>query len=287
MTPELFKEVRRINFKMQKLVTNLLAGAYKSRFKGRGMEFEEVREYSPGDEVRTIDWNVTARMSSPYVKTFREERELTVILLVDISRSTFFGSDKTKRKAIAEIGTLLSYSAIKNNDKVGLILFSEKVEKYVPPAKGTRHILRLIRELMASPTTGKKTDISEALKFLNQVQSKPTVVFLISDFLSPTYSKALLVSEKGHDIIAIRLLDPLEKKIEPEGLIEFTDLETGEKRLIDTSSKPVLKFFEEQVQERDEAFKEQMIKAGVPFMDLKTNEPFDRALERFFKGNKR
>lgn len=283
MTPELYSQIRRINFKMEKLVTDLLAGAYRSRFKGRGMEFEEVREYSQGDEVRTIDWNVTARMNAPYVKTFREERELTVILLVDISLSSYFGRDKTKRQAMSEVGALLAFAAIKNNDKIGLILFSDRIEKYVPPAKGSKHVQRLIRELMALTPQGKKTDIQQALKFLNQVQTKPSVVFLLSDFISPSFEKDLKISEKAHDLIAIRMLDPLEETLKPFSLIEFTDLETGENRIIDTSSSSVRAYFEEQKKKRDETFFNQMGKAGVPVIDLKDNEPFDKPLEKFFK----
>ncbi len=283
MTPELYSQIRRINFKMEKLVTDLLAGAYRSRFKGRGMEFEEVREYNQGDEVRTIDWNVTARMNAPYVKTFREERELTVILLVDISLSSYFGRDKTKRQAMAEVGALLAFAAIKNNDKIGLILFSDRIEKYVPPAKGSKHVQRLIRELMAANPQGKKTDIQQALKFLNQVETKPCVVFLLSDFLSPSFEKDLKISEKAHDLIAIRMLDPLEETLKPFSLIEFTDLETGETRIIDTSSRHVREYFMEQKKKRDETFYSQMGKAGVPLIDLKSNEPFDKPLEKFFK----
>lgn len=287
MTPELYSQIRRINFKMEKLVTDLLAGAYRSRFKGRGMEFEEVREYAQGDEVRTIDWNVTARMNAPYVKTFREERELTVILLVDISLSSYFGRDKTKRQAMAEVGALLAFAAIKNNDKIGLILFSDRIEKYVPPSKGSKHVQRLIRELMALKPQGKKTDIRQALKFLNQVQTKPSVVFLMSDFLSPSFEKDLKVSEKAHDLIAIRMLDPLEETLKPFSLIEFTDLETGENRIVDTSSNAVRTFFEEQKKKRDETFHTQMGKAGVPIIDLKDNEPFDKPLEKFFKKGRK
>ncbi|MFN4174592.1 MAG: DUF58 domain-containing protein [Parachlamydiaceae bacterium] len=292
MTPELYSQIRRINFKMEKLVTDLLAGAYRSRFKGRGMEFEEVREYNQGDEVRTIDWNVTARMNAPYVKRFREERELTVILLVDISLSAYFGRDKTKRQAMAEVGALLAFAAIKNNDKIGLILFSDRIEKYVPPAKGSKHVQRLIRELVAANPQGKKTDIKQALKFLNQVQTKPAVVFLLSDFLSPTYEKDLKISEKAHDLIAIRVLDPLEitlkqEALKPFSLIEFSDLESGENRMIDTSSKPVQAYFEGERKKLDESFFSQMGKAGVPVIDLKSNEPFDRPLEKFFKTGKK
>ncbi len=287
MTPELFKEVRRIHFKMDKLVTELLAGAYRSRFKGQGMEFEEVREYSYGDEVRTIDWNVTARMNSPFVKTFREERELTVILLVDISKSTFFGSTKTKRQAMAELGALLAFSAIKNNDKIGLILFSDQIEKYVPPQKGSRHVLRLIRELMIQPTAGKGTDIKKALRYLGKVQPKPAVCFLISDFISPPFAKELRVSETEHDFVAIRMIDPLEENLKPFSLIEFTDLETGEKRFVDTSSKETLDFFRQEKLKKDQFFKEEIYKSGVGHIDLKTNEPFDHPLELFFKKGRK
>lgn len=237
---ELAKKIRYIQIYTSKAVNDSLAGEYESLFKGRGMSFSEVREYQPGDDIRTIDWNVTARTGSPFVKLYVEERELTVLFLVDLSASGAFGSTRqTKNEAAAELCALLAFSAIKNNDKVGLILFTDHVEKFIPAAKGTRHVLRIIRELLNFKPSKTNTDISEAIEYLGRVTTKKSVVFLISDFLGKGYEKPLRVMGKRHDLIAVSVTDPREIKMPDVGLIELEDAETGEIIVIDTGSKSV------------------------------------------------
>lgn len=291
----LFKKIRRIQFQSTHPVNNILAGAYRSAFKGRGMEFEEVREYQPGDEIRLIDWNVTARMSHPYVKSFREERELTVTLVVDISASTRFGSGHhLKSELIAEISALLAFSAIKNNDKVALLLFTDKVEKYFPPKKGTRHVLRIIRELLAYKTETKSTDIAAALSFLGKLQQHSSICFLISDGISPDYSKEVAIIAKKHDLILLSIVDPKEIQLEnahdrqnnsslfSKGIISFTDLETGEQRLIDPSSMVVQNKLKESTEKRLSDQKALMHKYGASFLKIETDKPYLIPLRRFF-----
>ena len=284
ISPELFREIRHIQFKMQKLVADVFQGAYKSRFKGHGMEFEEVREYVPGDEVRTIDWNVTARMQTPYVKLFREERELTVMLLVDLSRSCFFGtSAKLKKEVIAEIGALLAFSAIKNQDKIGLILFSDRVELYVPPKKGVRHVLRLVREILARKPQGRKTDLKAALTYLGKVMSRSSICFLLSDFIALDFEKELRLTAQKHDLIGMRIYDAKEVVFPSFGLIEMTDLESGEKALIDTSSERVQRHFKEVAAQRAEEVKRLFNRIGVPLIEIDTSEGYLKPLEKYFK----
>nr|NIP98064.1 DUF58 domain-containing protein [Akkermansiaceae bacterium] len=234
---ELAKKIRYIQIYTSKAVNDLLAGEYHSVFKGQGMEFEEVREYQPGDDVRSIDWNVTARMGEPYVKRFREERELTVLFAVDLSASGDFGStDKLKNEAAAEICALLAFSAIKNNDKVGLVVFTDTVELFVPPAKGTSHVLRLIRDLLGFKPRQACTDIAAAVDYLGKVAQKRAVVFLVSDFLESGFERALRTVGKRHDVIAVSITDPVEVKMPNVGLVELEDAETGELIEIDTGS---------------------------------------------------
>jgi uncharacterized protein (DUF58 family) len=234
---ELLKQVRHIQITATKAVTDVLAGAYHSAFKGRGIEFEEVRTYQPGDDVRAIDWNVTARMSYPYVKRFREERDLTVFLLVDLSASCRFGSgSRSKQEVIAEIAALLAFSAIQNNDNVGLILFSNQIEQYIPPKKGLRHVLRVIRDLLAFEPISEKTDLKQALDFFNKVHKKKGVCFIISDFLTELPEKALALTSKKQDLIAIGVVDPLELTFPEIPLVRMIDLESGQERLVNTSS---------------------------------------------------
>lgn len=268
---------------MEKLVADVFQGAYKSRFKGRGMEFEEVREYVVGDDIRTIDWNVTARMQSPFVKTFREERELTVMLLVDISRSTQFGtSHKTKKEVIAETGALLAFSAIKNNDKIGLILFSDQIELYIPPKKGVRHVLRLVREMLVREPKGSKTNLKAALSFLGRVLCRSSICFLISDFIAEGYEKELRVTTQKHDLIAIRVYDEKEMAFPQFGLIEMTDLENGQAALIDTSSFDVQKRFQEAAASRREKVKKLFNGLGVALIEMDTCKGFLKPLEKYF-----
>jgi uncharacterized protein (DUF58 family) len=235
--PELLKKVRRVEIRVGRLVDSLLGGAYHSAFKGRGMEFEDVREYVPGDEVRAIDWNVTARAGSPHVKTFREERELTILLLVDVSRSEFFGSTSQKKSdLVAEFAALVSLAALRNGDKVGLVLFSDRVEQYTPPKKGRRHALRLIRDLLAFTPESRGTSLSEALSFAGKVHRRRAVVFLISDFVDEGFERDLAAARSRHDVIAVRVGDPRERELPGVGLVTLEDAETGETIVVDTSS---------------------------------------------------
>ena len=226
---ELLKQVRQIEIRTKGLVNQVFSGEYHSVFKGRGMEFSEVREYNFGDDIRNIDWNVTARFGHPYIKIFEEERELTVILLVDLSGSLAFGTiDKTKQQIAAELSAILAFSALKNNDKVGLFLFSDKIEKFIPPRKGRKHVLRMIRELLSFKPEGKMTNIKAALEYMNHAVKKKSIVFLISDFMDEGYEKILRIVGKKHDLIGIVINDQREKSIPKMGLVKFTDSETGE-----------------------------------------------------------
>lgn len=282
--PKLFQKIRRIQFKMEKLVSDVFQGAYKSRFKGRGMEFEEVREYIPGDEVRTIDWNVTARMNTPFVKSFQEERELTVMLLVDISLSGEFGTGaKQKKEIIAEIGALLAFSAIRNNDRIGLILFSNQIELYVPPKKGVRHVLRLVREILAREPKGKGTNLKGALNFLGTVITRAAICFLISDFITEGYEKELRLTAKRHDLIGVKVYDKREISFPDVGLLTVQDLETGKESLIDTSSPAVQAAFNERSATRRQAVKQLFTKVGAPFIEIETADDYIKLIEKSFK----
>ncbi|MCU0728029.1 MAG: DUF58 domain-containing protein [Planctomycetes bacterium] len=235
--PELLKKVRRIEIRTGRLVDSLLGGAYHSAFKGRGMEFEDVREYVPGDEIRAIDWNVTARAGTPHVKNFREERELTVLLLVDVSRSEFFGSgEQRKSDLVAEFASLLALAALRNGDKVGLALFSDRVERYIPPKKGRRHALRLIRDLLAFRPASRGTSVGEALSFIGKVLKRRAVVFLVSDLLDEGFERDLAAARSRHDVVAVRVADPREAALPDVGLVTLEDAETGETVLVDTGS---------------------------------------------------
>lgn len=249
---EIIRKVRRIEIRTKKLVNDVFSGEYHSIFKGRGMEFEEVREYQPGDDIRIIDWNVTARYGYPFVKKFTEERELTVMLLVDASSSGEFGTaQRMKGEIAAELCSVLAFSAIKNNDKVGMIIFTDKIEKYIPPKKGSSHVLRLIREVLYFKPEHQRTDINCALEFLGRIIKRRCVVFLVSDFLSTGFEKMLSIANKRHDVIAIKIVDPREIELPNVGFIELEDTETGEQILIDTKDTRVRKSF------RDYAISEQ------------------------------
>ncbi|MEJ2615408.1 MAG: DUF58 domain-containing protein [Ignavibacteriaceae bacterium] len=238
LTKELLKQVRQIEIKTKGLVNQVFSGEYHSVFKGRGMEFSEVREYQFGDDIRNIDWNVTARFGHPFIKIFEEERELTVMLLVDLSGSLIFGTvEKTKQQVAAELSAILAFSAMKNNDKVGLLLFTDKIEKFVPPRKGRKHVLRIIREVLSFEPVGKTTNIKGALEYMNNAIKKKSIVFLLSDFMDSGYEKILRIVGKKHDLIGVVLNDQREKEIPKMGLIKFTDAETGRERWIDTNSK--------------------------------------------------
>ncbi len=240
-TNELLKQVRRLEIKTRALTNNIFAGEYHSAFKGRGMSFAEVREYQPGDDIRDIDWNVTARMNRPYVKVFEEERELTLMLVIDLSASQAFGTRvRTQRELAAEIAATLSFSAIQNNDKVGVIFFTDHVEKFIPPKKGRKHILYIIRELLSFQPKGKRTDIGSALEYLMRVMTKRTITFVLSDFLDTTdYSRPLLVAARKHDLIGLQLYDRWMADLPNVGLLKLTDAETGHEQVVDTSSSKV------------------------------------------------
>jgi len=280
---ELAKKIRYIQIRTSKAVNDVLAGEYESVFKGRGMEFEEVREYQPGDDVRTIDWNVTARTGSPFVKRFVEERELTVMFLVDLSASGVFGSVRqTKNELAAELCALLAFSAIKNNDKVGLLLFTDDVEMFIPPKKGMRHVLRVIRELLFFKPRQAKTDIAGALDYLGRVIRKKAVVFLISDFLGTGFDKPMRVLAKRHDLIAVTVSDPLEARLPNVGLIEIEDAETGGMVLVDTSSAAVRNQYERLGRDRAASLDRLFASMDVDHIPINTQEDYIRKLLRFF-----
>jgi uncharacterized protein (DUF58 family) len=285
---ELAKKIRYIQIYTSKAVNDSLAGEYESMFKGRGMEFNEVREYQAGDDIRSIDWNVTARTGEPYVKLFVEERELTVIFMVDLSASGAFGSIKqTKNEVAAELCALLAFSAIKNNDKVGLIVFTDQVEMFIPPAKGTTHVLRVIRELLDFSPGQKQTDISQAFEYLGRVTTKRCVVFLVSDFYEQNFENQMRVMSKRHDLIAISITDPREIKMPDVGLIELEDAETGELVLIDTGSTAVRKQYESLGAGRQRGLKELFRSSGIDHLEIQTGRDYVRDLVHFFRTRQR
>ena len=284
-TKELLKKVRKVEIKTKRLSNNIFGGEYHSTFKGRGMTFSEVRGYEFGDDVRSIDWNVTARYNAPFVKVFEEERELTLILMVDISGSKFFGTDNDLKKNIAtEISATLAFSAIQNNDKVGLILFTDNVEMYIPPAKGRTHILRIIRELIEFKPKSKRTDISAALEFFSNVTSKKSIAFLLSDFISKDYQKALSIASKKHDLTGIRIYDKFEEEIPNLGLIPMIDQETDKVEFIDTGSKDVRKNFKiNSLKMRDE-FESTFKRNGSGTINCRTDQSYVKLLLGYFKN---
>jgi uncharacterized protein (DUF58 family) len=281
---EILKKVRRIEISTRGLVNDVLSGEYHSVFKGRGMEFSEVREYQIGDDIRTIDWNVTARHGHPYVKVFEEERELTVMLMVDASSSGEFGSYQQMKGEIAvEICALLAFSAIKNNDKVGLIIFTDKIEKFVPPRKGKSHVLRVLRELLYFKPEDQKTDIGLAMQYFSQVIHRRSVVFLISDFISKGFERPLRIASQKHDIIAIHMVDPREIELPPLGYIELEDAETGEQILLDTNDRQIRGLFAEQAMQamgdQDKLFKSM----NMDSIRIRTDQSYIEPLIRFFR----
>lgn len=283
LSSDILKKIKRIQIKTNHLVTSTFAGSYESAFKGQGMNFEEVREYSFGDDIRSIDWNVTARMNNAYIKLFREERELTIMLLVDLSASGLFGSThKTKNELSAEIGAILACTAIKNNDKVGIIIFTDKVEKYIPPKKGTAHIWRVIREILSFKPENTRTDISKALEFLIHVSKKKTVSFLISDFIDNKYEKTIKVASKKHDIIPVCINDPREYEIPAIGIVEFEDAETGETVLVNTNNSNFRKRFSENANLRKQDILQLFKTSEVEHIDIWTDKPYLEPIMKFF-----
>lgn len=283
-TQDLLKEVRKIEIKSRGLTNQIFAGEYHSAFKGRGMAFSEVREYQPGDEIRTIDWNVTARFNHPFIKIFEEEREMTVMLLVDVSASENFGSQrKLKQQVILELSAVLAFSAIKNNDKVGVILFSDKIEKFIAPKKGSSHILTIIRELIDFKPLSKGTDIAGALKYFTGVIKKRCTAFIISDFMDHAFDNALKIANKKHDVVALRILDDREKEIPEIGIIPVQDAETGKIVWVDSSDKALQVSFKSKAIEQDKLLKETFAKCGVDVAHINTNASFVRPLINLFK----
>jgi uncharacterized protein (DUF58 family) len=281
---QILKKVKRIEIRTRGLVNDLFGGEYHSVFKGRGMTFSEVREYQPGDDIRLIDWNVTARTGSPFIKVFEEERELTVYLLVDISASGEFGSkENLKRDIGAEIAAVLGFSAIKNNDKVGLVLFSDKVEKYVLPKKGKSHVLRVIRELLYVKPSRKGTSLKTAIDYLLKVAKRKSVVFIISDFIDEDYWGSLKVANRKHDLIAIRIFDSAELNIPDFGLAKVEDPETGEAFWIDTSSSSSLDRLKNDIISKDDRFKKEALKNRLDLISISTDQDFVEPLMSFFK----
>lgn len=287
-TSELIKKVRRIEIKTKGLSKQIFSGEYQSAFKGRGMSFSEVRGYNYGDDVRNIDWNVTARTGEPHIKTFEEERELTVMLLVDISRSSFFGTVKQmKNELITEICAVLAFSATTNNDKVGLLLFSDRIEKYIPPKKGKSHILRIIRELLETEPEGKGTDLGVALDYFNNMVKKRSICFLLSDFLTTGYERALAVAARRHDLIGMHLYDPRERELPDMGLIYAHDAESGERGWLDTGSKRVRSKYAERYAKQQAYFKNAFRKSRADVMSIETTEDYVRAMRQFFESRGR
>ncbi len=283
-TKELLKKVRHIEIKTRGLVNQVFSGEYHSVFKGRGMEFSEVREYQMGDDIRNIDWNVTARFGHPFIKIFEEERELTVILLVDLSGSQFFGTvNSTKQQIAAELSSILAFSALKNNDKVGLILFSDSVEKFIPPRKSRSHSLRIIRELISFKPKGRSTNIKAALEFFNHAIKKKAIVFLISDFMDSGYERILKIVGRKHDLVGIVLRDEKETEIPKLGLVEFIDPESGEREIVDTSSKTFREKFRRQNQLFEVARRQSFLTAKLDSIKVETRGSYIPALIKFFK----
>jgi uncharacterized protein (DUF58 family) len=285
---EVLKEVRRIHIIARRQVNDLLAGEYLSAFKGRGMEFDAVREYVPGDEIRSIDWNVTARSESPHVKTYCEERELTVLIAVDISASGAFGSQRlSKMETAVEVAAVLMFASLRNNDKVGLMFFADDVVKYVPPRKGRGNVMRLIREMLSTEPIKAETDISKALEYLGRVQRRRCVVFVMSDFLGPDCSKALSIANQRHDCIAVTLKDPREFEMPNVGFITLRDAETDEMIELDTRHPKVRALFAKTARDREIALDAGLKRANVDRLDVRTDQPYSLSLQRFFRMRER
>jgi uncharacterized protein (DUF58 family) len=287
-TKELLKQVRQIEIRTRGVVNQVFSGEYHSVFKGRGMEFSEVREYQFGDDIRNIDWNVTARFGHPFIKVFEEERELTVMLMVDLSGSLIFGSlEKTKQQIAAELSAILAFSAMKNNDKVGLILFSDRIEKFVPPRKGRKHVLRIISELLSFEPQGKGTNIKKALEYMNNAIKKRSIVFLISDFFDSGYEKILRIVGKKHDFVGIVLSDEREKSLPKVGLVKFQDAETGAVRYIDSNNPQLQKWFVQSRLEYLQNRKSLFIKSRLDSIEVQTNQSYIKPLIEFFRLRER
>lgn len=283
LSPELVKKIREIQIRTNKLVNEILAGEYQSAFRGRGMEFESVREYQAGDDIRTIDWNVSARMNAPFVKQYQEERELTVMLMIDLSSSGEFGSTKKfKNEVAAEIAAIFAYSAIKNNDKVGLIVFSDDIDLFIPPKKGRAHIYRVIREVLTLKPKAGKTNIPHALEYLMKVLGRKTVCFLVSDFIEEDLKKVLQLANKKHDLIAVSITDPREMALPDAGFIELEDAETGEIIVVDTSDPYLRKTFKQASANERESMENLFKQCDIDHIAIYTDKPVIPPIKRFF-----
>lgn len=287
-TRELLRKVRRIQVRADRLVNDVIVGEYRSVFKGRGMEFEEVREYQPGDDIRTIDWNVTARTGGAHVKRYVEEREMTAVLLVDLSLSGRFGSTHQLKVDLAtEISAVLAFSAIKNNDKIGLLIFTDHVEKYIPAKKGKRHVLRVIRELLSFEPVAGGTDLAGALEFLNKVLKRKAVIFLVSDFIDTDFERDLALTRSRHDLIPVRISDPRESTLPDVGLIELEDAETGERVLVDTRRRRIRDAFAATGRDEHESLAGLLRSMGVESLEVSTDRPYMKDLLGFFRRRER
>ncbi len=285
---EILEAVRRIEIRTRRLVQETFSGEYHSVFKGRGMEFREVREYVPGDDIRTIDWNVTARAGAPFVKVFEEERELSVVLAADVSRSGRFASGtRSKTEIAAELCGVLAFAAIANKDKVGLVLFSDRVELYIPPAKGSSHVLRIIRELLAHPAEGRGTDLNQPLELLGSVLRRRATVFLVSDFWADDFTTSLRVVSRRHDCVAVRVRDPRETSLPAAGLVRWVDAETGKSRLVDTSDAATNAALTERAARHDAALDQLFRRLSVDFVDVDVTRSYVEPLQAFFARRER
>ncbi len=281
---EIISKIRRIHITTSRLVTDFLSGQYESVFKGRGMEFDEVREYQPGDEIRSIDWNVTARMGHPFIKKYVEERQLTVMILLDASGSSYFGSARRmKSELAAEVSAVLAFAAIKNNDRVGLIIFTDRIEKFIPPRKGQQHVLRVIREALYFKPKQRGTDISAALRYLDSVTTRRAVTFVISDFFAKEFKKPLSIAGKRHDCIAITITDPRETELPNAGLVELADAETGKFFMVDTASAKVRQAYHSKSRRMTEDRSRLFASISVDHIDIRTDKPYIDELIKFFK----
>lgn len=288
LSPEIIRQIKGIHVRTGRLVDTLMAGQYHSAFRGLGMEFEEVREYMPGDEVKSIDWNVTSRMGRPYVKRYREERELVVMVLVDLSESGAFGTrSRLKRETAAEMAAIIAFNAIRNNDRIGAILFTDRVERYIPPKKGPAHVWRVIKEILTCRPESAKTDISDAVRYFGQVMRKRTVAFLISDFHDTGYDGALAVTGRKHDLIGVLVSDPGDGRLPVAGLVELEDLETGRRWVIDASHRRSVTLYADAITRRHQDTLEMFRRSDVDVIEISTEGSLVDPLRRFFRARER
>lgn len=284
-TAEILKKVKELEIKSKKITQHLFTGEYHSAFKGRGMSFREVREYYPGDDVRFIDWNVSARFSHPFTKLFEEERELSVLLLIDISASSLFGTVQARKKDfVTEIGAVLTFSAISNNDKVGVVFFSDTIEKYIPPKKGKQHALYIVRNLLTTEGKNKGTSLSSAIKYFNNTTRQRTIVFILSDFLDDKFEDALRVAGKKHDVIGVKVYDKMDMELPDVGLLQVADAETGATRWVDSSDYNVQQQYQQHFFNHTEWCKQVFLRAGSDLLHVRTDEDYVKILQKFFIG---